>query len=201
MNHVLFLTYGFAEGGMSKLATSSGVAGDIEFADLYELDSLTLDAYTAVLLSMHLDQRFLATRAGRLEHYVEAGGTIVANGHVAYPYLRGLRPFHPLRGYRVEDLTVTRKIDHPIWSGVAERELTFRRGVAGFYGRGWHEPPAEAIVIHTIGEREYPVDFIYTMGKGKVLLHGGNDLWQYADATDSTVRIVPQLFQWLYTKG
>jgi hypothetical protein len=111
--------------------------------------------------------------------------------------MAGLSPFRPLRDYRVEDLVVRRETPHPVWEGVAEDELTFRRGVAGFYGRGWHEPPAGATVIHTIGADRHPVDFVYPLGAGRVLFHGGNSLWQEARASDTTERIVPQLIDWL----
>ena len=44
------------------------------------------------------------------------------------------------------------------------------------------------------------MDFVYRVGAGRVLFHGGNDLWQYAGATDTTGRIVPQLLDWLFLK-
>ena len=98
--------------------------------------------------------------------------------------------FHPLENYGLKDLAVRRLIDHPIWAGVSENDLTFRRGVAGFYGRAWHEPPHGATVVHALGTPDRPLDFIYRVGKGRVLFHGGNDLWQY-DGADSAGRIAP----------
>jgi hypothetical protein len=194
MSKVLFLTFGQTDG---VLADKFAVPDRIGFADLYDLDRLRLEDYTAVLISMHVDQRFLAKHAERIDLYVRRGGTMVANGHMAYPFLRDVALFHPLHGYRLEDLTVRRQTAHSVWEGVAEAELTFRRGVAGFYGRGWHQPPAGATVIHVLGDRELPLDFTYRLGAGRVLFHGGNDLWQYANAADTTARIVPQLFTWI----
>ena len=194
MRNVLFPTFGQME---ETLADQFAASDRVVLADLYEVDALQLEDYTALLISMHIDQRFLAERAGRIDCYIRSGGTLVANGHVAYPFLRDVSLFQPLQDHGVADLAVRRQASHPVWDGVAEAELTFRRGVAGFYGRGWHQPPAGATVIHTLGDRKLPLDFTYRLGCGRVLFHGGNDLWQYAQATDSTARIVPQLFTWI----
>jgi hypothetical protein len=148
---------------------------------------------------MHCDQRFLAGHSGLIEEFLQQGGTVVANGHLAYPFLAGIRGFHPIRNHRLDDLAIIRLVDHPIWSGVSEQALTFRRGVAGFYGRVWHDPPADATVVHALGRQDRPVDFIYPRGRGRVLFHGGNDLWQLG-GDDATSRILPQFFQWLFSE-
>ena len=162
------------------MARVSGVAARIMPVDIYSLDTQPLEEFSALLIGMHVDQRFLAARGRRLDQFLERGNTVIVSGQIAHPFLRGLAPFQPLRDYRVQDLMVRREAAHPVWDGVVEDELTFRRGVAGFYGRGWHQPPEGATVIHSIGADRHPVDFVYRVGAGRVLFHGGNDLWQYA---------------------
>lgn len=173
------------------------VAGqaNVAFADLQAGDLDGLDTYGAIFVGCHVDQRRLATQVDRLAVYLEHGGTVVANGHVAYPFLPGLTPFRSLGRYKVEDLEVRRPAPHPVFDGVAVEDLTSRRGVVGFYARGWHAPPAGARILHTIGSAELPVDFVYRVGSGRVLFHGGNDLWTFA-ADTSTRRLVPQLLAW-----
>lgn len=200
MKKALFLSCGRSDGTFAKMVRLAEGADKIQSADIYSFDTQSLEEFSALLISMHVDQRFLAARAGRLDRFVEDGGTVSVNGQIAYPFLIGLTLFHPLRDYRVQDLNVRREVTHPVWEGVEEDQLTFRRGVAGFYGRGWHQPPDGAIVIHSIGADRHPVDFVYQVGKGRVLFHGGNDLWQYAGASDTTGRIVPQLLEWLLPK-
>jgi hypothetical protein len=196
----LLLTCGRSEGAFAQMARVSGVAARIMPVDIYSLDTQPLEEFRALLIGMHVDQRFLAARGRRLDQFLERGNTVTVSGQIAHPFLRGLAPFQPLRDYRVPDLMVRREAAHPVWDGVVEDELTFRRGVAGFYGRGWHQPPDGATVIHSIGADRRPVDFVYRVGAGRVLFHGGNDLWQYAGATDTTGRIVPQLLDWLFPK-
>ena len=76
---------------------------------------------------------------------------MTVSGQIAYPFLTGLTLFQPMRNYGVQDLIVRREAAHPVWEGVAEDQMTFRRGVAGFYGRVWHEAPHGATVMHALG--------------------------------------------------
>jgi hypothetical protein len=197
MKPALALSYGFPDGAMAKLAAHPDAMGKIASRDVYALEQLDLNHYGTLLVSMHLDQRFLASRAAQIESFLRDGGTVIANGHLAYPFLPGMTGVRALENYGLRDLAVKRLIDHPIWQGVSEHDLTFRRGVAGFYGRAWHDAPEGALVVHALGVPDRPVDFIYGVGKGRVLFHGGNDLWQYG-GSDSAGRILPQLLRWIF---
>lgn len=197
MKPALALSYGFPDGAMANLMSHPDALGRITAHDLYGLQEIDLTKFGSLLISMHIDQRFLASRAEQIESFLQDGGTVMANGHLAYPFLPGVTGFHALENYGLGDLVVRRLVDHPVWAGVSEDDLTFRRGVAGFYGRAWHDPPEGATIVHALGVHNRPLDFIYRVGKGRVLFHGGNDLWQYGSA-DSTARIVPQLLQWLF---
>jgi hypothetical protein len=194
---IVALTCGLADGAVTRLAAVFGAGACVRAVGQYAFDGLALEQCGALLVSMHADQRFLAARRDRLDTFVRRGGTVVANGHVAYPFLSGLAPFQPIENYRLADLAVNRERPHPIWEGVDPQDLTFRRGVAGFYGRGWHQPPEGAAVHSSLGRRRLPLDFTYRLGQGRVLFHGGNDIWQFSSEGDSTRRIVPQLVGWL----
>jgi hypothetical protein len=199
MKPALALSYGFPDGAMAKLASHPDAMGRIVTHDLYDLPALHLNNFSSLLVSMHVDQRFLASRVEQVASFLQDGGTVVANGHLAYPFLPGITGFHALENYGLKDLSVRRLLDHAIWAGVSESDLTFRRGVAGFYGRAWHEPPDGATVVHALGTPDRPLDFIYRVGRGRVLFHGGNDLWQYGGGADSAGRILPQLLHWMFS--
>lgn len=199
MRKLLFLSSGARE-TVEKIEAWSSEDTPIEIGDVYGEDLEKLDLYQAVLIGVHVDQRRLASRKDRLTAYLERGGIVIANGHVAYPFLPQMTHFHSIPHYRVEDLEVRRHVAHPIWEGVSVDDLTRRRGVSGFYARGWHAPPDGAEIIHTIGEAERPVDFIYTVGAGRVLFHGGNDLWSFADSKTSADRLAPQLLEWAFSR-
>ena len=198
MKPALALSDGLPDGAMAKFMAHPDALGSITAHDLYGLPALDLNKFGSLLVSMHVDQRFLASRAGQIASFLHDGGTVIANGHLAYSFLPGITGFHALETYGLKDLIVRRLTDHAIWAGVSENDLTFRRGVAGFYGRAWHDPPHGATIVHALGTPDRPLDFIYRVGRGRVLFHGGNDLWQYGGATTAG-RIIPQLLHWMFS--
>ncbi|RVT89984.1 hypothetical protein EOD42_24135 [Rhodovarius crocodyli] len=192
MPSILMLTYGHAAETGAALRRFAAPGRDVVPRDQYALDEEPLEHHAALVIGMHADQRHLAARAGRLAGYLAQGGTIAASGHLAYPFLPDVSGFQPLPTGHLDDLRIHREAAHPIWAGVSEQDLTFRRGVAGFYGRGWHIPPPRARVLHSVGREHRPLDIMWRHGKGRVLLHGGNDLWSFG-AGD----IARNLFDWL----
>jgi len=194
---VLMLDCEQPENGVEDLARRLDTGRHLTLIPLYELDRQDLACFRAIILPMHCDQLYLARLRERLSAYVRAGGIAMIGGHVREPYLEGLARFHPIPDYRVEDLVVHSVAAHPVWHGVEMKDLTWRRGVAGFYGRGWHPPPAGAQIINVLGAAAHPIDFEYRLGQGKVLVHGGNDLWTYQGTGSTAERLAPQLIAWL----
>lgn len=192
---ILLLTMGDLTPPLARHPVSRG---RVVARDLYDLPRLQLGTFRGLLLGMSLDQRFLQCMRPLLDEYVmRDGGRIVACGQTAYPYVTGLSVFTPLPPYTLQDLVVTRAAPHSIWEGVAAEDLTFRRDVAGFYGRGHHDPPPEARIVNTLGPGHLPLDFVYRLGAGEVLVRGGNDPWFYADEQNSAARMTPQLLDWI----
>ena len=135
MKPALALSYGFPDGAMANLTSHPDAVGRITARDTYDLPALDLNAFGSLLVSMHIDQRFLASRAEQIAGFLHDGGTVIANGHLAYPFLPGITGFHPLENYGLGDLAVLRLIDHrdhyyPGSSGGASGEVL----------RGWALP-------------------------------------------------------------
>ncbi len=189
----LALSFGYDDGSLQAL-THVRTGPEILLRDIYLLPETDLNDYSVLFLSMHSDQRFLASRAPQIEEYLARGGVVVANGHYAYSYLPRMAGFHTIDNYRLSDITVLRLAEHPIWLGIDPHDLTFRRGVSGFYGRVWHEAPPDAQIIHALGKPEMPLDFIYSVGRGRVLFHGGNDLWTFGGEGR---QLASRIMQWV----
>jgi hypothetical protein len=186
------------EGGVNVLMKSVHLGSRLDVMPLYSLADLDLTGYRGLLISLHADQRFLLERKAQLEAFLRGGGTIVVCGHVAYSFLDELNPYQPIPNYSVKDLEVVRVAPHPVWEGVDPAHLTWRRGVAGFYGRGANPPPPGARIINGLGPDRHPVDFeVRPAAGGRLLVHAGADLWGYVDMGNSASRMVPQLLNWI----
>lgn len=190
------------KGAGGDLPDISGYVGDIAQIEHYELANTDLSAFRALLLPAHLDQRYFGTLTDKTTAFLNGGGTLVFNGHVAWPMLPELKPFQPLKQMSLETLRIHRINPHPVFAGVDTDHLTYRRGVAGFYARGCNPPPAGAMVLHGVGPDLLPCDWVYDRPQGgRILMHSGNDLWMYVASPDTTARIAPQLCLWASGKA
>ena len=142
-----------------------------------QYEASQFEGFDGLIVPMHADQRHLAGISSALEAFLDGGGAILVNGHVAYPFLPELARFVPASNRDLEGLTVHREVDHPLFAEVPTAALTFTRGVAGFYGRGGNPAPNGAIVIHTVGRERLPVDwFLRRPSGGRLFVHSGNNI-------------------------
>lgn len=183
----------------SPLLAHPHTGARVQGLDMYALGEVDLTNYRGLLIPIHADQRFLLSLRSKLEAFLQSGAKLIVCGHVAYPFLPKLASFVPLMKRSSEDYRVWRVQEHAIFAGVETADLTFRKGVAGFYGRGHNPPPPQARVLHCLGAPDgAPVDYLYDgPDGGEVLVHAGNDLWMYVADNTSANRIAPQLLDWI----
>jgi hypothetical protein len=177
----------------------------IAVLDQYQLDTLSEDellSFDGMILSMHADQRHLGAAARRLDAFVERRGLLV-NGHVMHPFLPELAGgFVPLPERTVQNLTVTINSDLDLFAGVSTGDLTFRRGVAGFWARGSQTPPPGASVLTTLGPDNVPCDWcVMRPAGGRLFVHPGNDVWTFNEPGTATADLWPKLLDWLGDSG
>ena len=164
---------------------------------MYDLEHSDLCAFSCLIISNSADQRYLQRRRAQLQSYLEQGGRIAFSGHVAYPFLDALSPYQPTPEPGLAGLQVHNLGQHPIWAGISDADLTFRKGVAGFYGRGYNPPPPGALVTATLGTQQtLPLDWILRLPSGgELLVHAGNDFLSFSNAP-SAVGMHAAFFDW-----
>ncbi len=177
------------------LLSDPALSDKVTVADQYDLAPALLARHRAVILSMHNDQRFLARNGALLEGFVADGGTLVIQGQVALPYLSFLRCYVPLKRPPIRDLVIRTVRPHPIFAGIDLAALNNRRGVRGFYGRGHNPPPPGAVVYQEIADA-VPLDWQWSLGQGRVLMHSGNDMWTSFEDKAQNMQLARQLIDW-----
>lgn len=166
----------------------------------YEIDRLDWSEYDAVYLSMSVDQIHLVEIAPKIEAYLDGGGALVVNGHVARPFLPELRRYEPMPRRGLAELRLRRENEHPMFEGVSAETLTLRRGVAGFYGRGSNPPPEGALVIHSVGPDRVAVDWLWERpGGGRIFAHAGVELLAVLmlEGPEQGLPALQRIFDWL----
>ena len=164
---------------------------------MYALAHTDLSTYCCIVTTNNADQRELLRCKPQLQAYLHQGGKLVFNGHVVYPFLDEVQPYQPTPEKGLAGLQVHNLHAHPIFAGVADIELTFRKGVAGFYGRGSNPPPSGATVLTTLGTTtQQPLDWIYTYPSGgQLLVHAGNDFLAFSNVP-SAVHMCRAFYDW-----
>ncbi len=156
----------------------------VERIDCYALgsagfDSAGLARYAVLFISPTVDQEHLARHRGVIRGFLDGGGVVIFGGHLYRDWLPGASPFVPLAQRTLATYQVVEVADHPIFRGVQPDELTFRRGVAGFFARGHHPVPDGARVLTRLagGEPATYLDDVSTAGP--ILVQASSDLLAY----------------------
>ncbi|HEX4864069.1 MAG TPA: hypothetical protein VFV02_08355, partial [Acidimicrobiales bacterium] len=147
------------------------------------------------------DQEFLWMERHVIRRFLDRGRVVVWSGQLSRPWLPACGLFVPKRIRSVRDFEVHLVAPHPVFEGVDGRDLTFRRGVAGFFARGHNPPPPGVQVLACLGEDEPVVYVDSTTTAGTILAHSGTDLVGFADDDSTASRVVPQLLAWIEQEG
>lgn len=164
-----------------------------------QLGQTPINSIRALLVGFTIDQRLFATHSTWIREFLQNGGTVVFNGHIAYPFLPELKRYQPLPKRGKEDLLISSITPHPMFSGIDFMHLSERRGVRGFYGRGANPMPEQAIAINRVGTEgaQAFVDWQWNFaGGGRLFVHAGINLWLYAQDKNTSARLMPQMLSW-----
>lgn len=179
----------------------SRLGGAVEPLNIYELPGLDLERFRGLLFPGSVDQEWLYLHRELVEAFLSGGRVVVFSGHLFRTWLPGAGLFVPKQINSFRDYAVKIIKPHPIFEGVLEKDLTFRKGVAGFFARGHHPSPPGAEVLLTLADGE-PITYLdRSSSEGTILLHSGNDLWGYAGDESTAGPMVPQLLGWIREEG
>lgn len=177
-------------------------ASGVEPIDCYTLQNADLGAYAGLIVPPTVDQEHLLRHRNVFVDYLEHGGVVVFGGHLHRPWLPGASLFVPLQVRSFRDYGVVEVAPHPVFAGVQPADLTRRRGVAGFFARGHHPPPAGAEILTRLAGGQ-PATYLDTVTtRGTILVQATCDLQTYGAGLGSTAARVPrQLLAWIRSRA
>lgn len=177
------------------------VRSAVDAVDAYELPRIDLERYAGLVVGGMVDQEFLYRERDVIRSYLGLGRVVVFCGHLLRAWLPGCGLFVPTSVTSFRDYTVRLVTPHPVFAGVDPHDLTFRRGVAGFFARGHHPPPPGAQVLAALAAGQPATYVDRTTTEGTILAHAGADLLGYGEAGSSAARLAPQLLDWVREEG
>ncbi|MEP4547673.1 MAG: hypothetical protein ABJ000_15945 [Saccharospirillum sp.] len=189
---------GPVSGSLQQEASAAFIGFDALQPD--DLNWVNVTDWPAVIIGSHADQIALVRQRAGLVRYLNQGGLVIWNGAIAHSPLPELLPFVPMPVRTLAYLTVTQLKVHPLFSQVPAEALTYRKGVAGFWGRGHNPPPPGATPVNGLGPQpeEHPVDWYWARPQGGAFfMHAGNDLFTFADSTELRHTVLENLRNWV----
>jgi hypothetical protein len=169
----------------------------LERVSLYELEQHSLEPYDALIIPNNIDEEFLYRQRQRIADFLEAGRILISFAQPFLPWLPGQVLWQP-SPLDIMERTVLANDEHPIFKGVTEYDLNYRRGVKGFFSRGYFEAPehAEIVLRDNAGATVVYIDRSTT--KGTILAGAGTDLLGYGLSDTTTARRIGlQLLAWI----
>ena len=132
MKPVLALSYGFCDGAMANLTSHPMPSRGSRLA--IPMICRARPQRVRFASGQHAHRPEVSGEPRRTDRrFPSDGGTVIANGHLAYPFLPGVAGLPSARIRSWGSRRAAGLIDHPEVVGRrSENELTFRRGVAGF---------------------------------------------------------------------
>lgn len=187
------------------LFVEPGRAAGRPFADIEGFEARDQDEVVAgdfarwrgVILPMHVDQRRFTAGAETIAAWLARGGRLYVGGNTNYPLLPGLEPFRRVERVTPAHLGITVVDAHPVLDAMPPAESQANSGVQGFYARG-HVPPLPGARVLRLIDGRFPVDWeLAWPGRGRLLLHAGNDPWTTGDDPALQAAFARALVNWL----
>lgn len=170
----------------------------IDAVDIYDFTGKELENYDVFLIGADADQRLLLEKKEYLDKFLANKKTIVFCGALAYPFLDDVGQFVKMNYNSFNDYKIYLTNKHKVWENVLEDDIMYRRGVAGFYSRGYNPPPQNAKIINTLGSSKHPIDYEYTTKDGgRLLVHCGNNIWLFLNDKTTASNMGVNLINWL----
>ncbi|WP_374019113.1 aspartate/tyrosine/aromatic aminotransferase [Paenibacillus thiaminolyticus] len=164
---------------------------------LYDMTIDRLAPYGALIVPNNIDEEFLYQHRDWIAQYLEQGRIVVSFAQIFLSWLpgNGLWNRSPLD---INERTILAHDEHPLFHGVMEYDLNYRRGVKGFFSRGYFEAPlhAEIALKDNAGQTVVYIDRHST--RGTIMAGAGTDLLGYGLSDTTTARrLGPQLLAWI----
>ena len=187
----------FGEAGRA-MAPSNVATAHETILDQYDLNAETLSQFNVLIVTDFIDQEYLLQQKSVIENFLNEGKIVVASTHLFRPWLPNVNPFMPkeIRKHADYEMKVTETPE--FFAGVDMNELAYRRGVSGFYARGYFPAPVkDAQVVLTFLDGT-PITYIdRSSTAGTIVAHSARDLTSYATADNTTKLIASQFKAWL----
>lgn len=173
------------------------------FIDMYHLPFTDLTAYKGLIITNYVDEQFMWEQKAVLENYLNNGGVIFSFAEMSISYLPNAPIWQrsPIT-IRERDIILCEPV-HPMFAGIDPYDLNYRRGVKGFFTRGYFEQLPKGAEVLVKDQQDAPIIYIDREStNGTLIVGAGTDLYQvYRDEESSANRLTTQILETIRTEA
>ena len=196
---IAFLDSGNAFGNNTEVLPNENIM--IQQVPQYEIGSYEFSDFDVIMVPNFADQENLYMHKNVIEKFLSQGKIIAFFGHLFRPWLPGAPLFMPEKIKHFSDYNLYPQENSSIFKGVLTEDMTFKKGVAGFFARG-HYHADEKSEVHLIFESGHICSYADRHStRGTIFVHAGRPLHGYYKDGKTTDRLRPQFIQWLHNEA
>lgn len=200
MKDILFLDPGHAFGLENR--TDAFIVENFTMFDQYAFGALDLAPFKAIIVHDFIDQEYMYRQREKIAAYLSEGGIVVWSGHLVKEWLPNCALFTPKEVKSHTDYELSFVVEHPVFAGVETNDMTYNKGVAGFFARGSHTPiPAGAEALLTLPNETVTTYIDRVSTNGTIFVHAGRDLFAQREQGKTTDVISAQLLAWIHDEA
>lgn len=167
----------------------------LTFLYLYDLPYADLHAYEGLIITNLVEEQFLLDHKAVLEDYLAQGGVIFSLTETSLPWLTGVSNWKrspiPLKD---REIIISEPV-HPMFMGVDAYDINYRKGVRGFFSRGYFgEIPKHAKVLVT-DQSGVPIIYVDQYStNGTIFAGAGTDIYRvFMDEENTSNKLSVQM--------
>lgn len=148
--------------------------------NIYDLPYVDLSVYTGIIITNFIEEEYLLEHKDVLEQYLQDGGVVFSQAEIFLPWLPGcgkwVRSPIPLKDREI----IVKEPAHSIFQGIDPYDLNYRKGVRGFFSRGYFDKVPEHAQILIEDQERQPIIYVdrHTT-KGTIFAGAGTDIYRY----------------------
>lgn len=159
----------------------------LTFLYLYDLPYADLRSYEGIIITNLVEELFLLEHKAVLDDYLAQSGVIFSLTETSLPWLTGVSKWKrspiPLKD---REIIMTEPV-HPLFVGIDAYDINYRKGVRGFFSRGYFEEiPSHAKVLVT-DQSGVPIIYVdQDSTNGTIFAGAGTDIYRVFMDEDNT---------------
>lgn len=169
------------------------------FLYLYDLPYVDLTIYKGIIITNYVEEKFLFEHRDKLLQYLEQGGVVFSLAETSLPWTPSIGKWRrspiPIREREI----IIKEPLHPLFERIDAYDINYRKGVRGFFSRGYFEEIPKGVKVLVTDQSDVPIMYIdQNSTNGTIIAGAGTDIYRvYIDAENTSKKLSLQMLAFI----